>query len=1053
MKKSLFKKFIIGMFLITGIFAIATIFVNTKVHADGEHTHSNNPGLQYTAWTNIDSLPTTAGNYYLENDVTISNTWEPESGICLCLNGHGIIKTGVGNVIKVNNNLRLIDCSNVEHKYEIDSQTGLARVNDTLGDDAPKFKGGYITGGNGVETGGGIYVVANAYIELSNITILGNSTTGSGGAIYYEKDAYHLQILENISIIGNYAEKVAGGIYASSHTSNEENKDVEISLKSNTIVTKNTSKQSPAGIYVEDSLVFQRSTTEPIYVYVYENMVKNGENLIPADISVVNGKPKELVVLDLKYSTSNNVKNFEGHTFDENSKIGYFKLDSGKIYRYYENPNNTQDINEVFISNTYHTLTRDGETNDAIPSSYSDNYTVAYDEEPHSMRLISKLDSYDCELKYGEKEGEYTLDNPLEFTEIGEHTTYYELKTFITINEERLSLDTIYGKQTITIVERDSHMPVGNKELPYTGEPQDLITITQYEGITYNYKLKDGYWSEYVPKGTEIGDYTVYVRIFGDTEHGEIEQSVKASIVANDKTALVEEIDKTNTYYNSILEKYSSIAEIVKNVIDQANNLIEKTNATVSEINNMISSLKESVTTADRYKAQVDDVIAQIDAIGDVTLEKKEQIEAARASYTNILQEYKGLVSNYLELVMAEMKYKSLSLLNDRVNEVIDAINAIGDVTYDDATKARITDARTKYNLLVDLLKEKITNISTLEEKEAEYAKFEADHAAADEVIKLINNIGEVHFDDESRTKLDEVRAAYDALTEEQKPLVTNYQTLVDSESLYQSMKTDDDKANNVESLIDAIGDVSYTEEIKGKIDAARLAYDALTDGQKELVLNYSTLTVKEGQYANLVDDHNAAKNVENLINAIGDVTYTKECSDKIDAAKNAYKTLSSARKVLVTNVATLTSAESLYKDLEKTCKAIDAIDYVEYTVESKEKINAACALYDELSEENKAKITNYDTLKAAEDKYNSLSSAHASKVIWLIVIIVCIILVVALGVAYVLMFFVFNKYVIIKSKRRRVFKIGKKDNKIRLLKMNFRIIYRDEVDVYNKSN
>ena len=351
------------------------------------------------------------------------------------------------------------------------------------------------------------------------------------------------------------------------------------------------------------------------------------------------------------------------------------------------------------------------------------------------------------------------------------------------------------------------------------------------------------------------------------------------------------------------------------------------------------------------------------------------------------------------------------------------------------------------------MLKEKITNISTLEEKEAEYAKFEADHAAADEVIALINSIGEVHFDDESRTKLDEVRAAYDALTEEQKPLVTNYQTLVDSESLYQSMKTDDDKANNVESLIDAIGDVSYTEEIKGKIDAARLAYDALTDGQKELVLNYSTLTVKEGQYANLVDDHNAAKNVENLINAIGDVTYTKECSDKIDAAKNAYKTLSSARKVLVTNVATLTSAESLYKDLEKTCKAIDAIDYVEYTVESKEKINAACALYDELSEENKAKVTNYDTLKAAEDKYNSLRSAHASKVIWLIVIIACIVLVVALVIAYVLMFFVFNKYVIIKSKRRRVFKIGKKDNKIRLLKMNFRIIYRDEVDVYNKSN
>ena len=355
--------------------------------------------------------------------------------------------------------------------------------------------------------------------------------------------------------------------------------------------------------------------------------------------------------------------------------------------------------------------------------------------------------------------------------------------------------------------------------------------------------------------------------------------------------------------------------------------------------------------------------------------------------------------------------------------------------------------------MLADKLKEKVTNLATLEEKEAEYAKLDADYAAAGEVIESINNIGDVHFDEETRVKLEEVRTAYDALNEDQKPLVTNYQTLVDGEAVYQSMKADDDAANNVEALIDAIGDVSYTEETKGKIDAARSAYDALTDGQKELVLNYSTLTIKEGQYKNLEDDNNAAKNVEDLINAIGDVVYTKECSDKIDAAKNSYKTLSSARKLLVKNVATLTSAEKLYDDLDKTYKAIEAIDYVEYTVESKERINAASALYDELSEENKAKITNYDTLKAAEDKYNSLSSAHASKVIWLIVIIACIILVVALGIAYVLMFFVFNKYVIIKSKKRRVFKIGNKDNKIRLLKMNFRIIYRDEVDVYNKNN
>ena len=51
---------------------------------------------------------------------------------------------------------------------------------------------------------------------------------------------------------------------------------------------------------------------------------------------------------------------------------------------------------------------------------------------------------------------------------------------------------------------------------------------------------------------------------------------------------------------------------------------------------------------------------------------------------------------------------------------------------------------------------------------------------------------------------------------------------------------------------IDAIGTVEYTDACKEKIDAARAAYDALTDAQKALVGNYETLQLAEGQYAAL---------------------------------------------------------------------------------------------------------------------------------------------------------------------------------------------------------
>lgn len=55
-----------------------------------------------------------------------------------------------------------------------------------------------------------------------------------------------------------------------------------------------------------------------------------------------------------------------------------------------------------------------------------------------------------------------------------------------------------------------------------------------------------------------------------------------------------------------------------------------------------------------------------------------------------------------------------------------------------------------------------------------------------------------------------------------------------------------------VTTKIGAIGTVSYTAESKAKIDEARSAYDALTSEQKELVTNYSTLTTAESTYSTL---------------------------------------------------------------------------------------------------------------------------------------------------------------------------------------------------------
>ena len=63
--------------------------------------------------------------------------------------------------------------------------------------------------------------------------------------------------------------------------------------------------------------------------------------------------------------------------------------------------------------------------------------------------------------------------------------------------------------------------------------------------------------------------------------------------------------------------------------------------------------------------------------------------------------------------------------------------------------------------------------------------------------------------------------------------------------------------------------------------------------------------------------DQAAANAVIAKINAIGTVVRTTACKTKIDDARTAYNALTDVQKTLVTNYATLTSAEAAYSELE----------------------------------------------------------------------------------------------------------------------------------------
>lgn len=52
--------------------------------------HTSHTAVEWTAWDKTDSLPTTAGNYYLKNDILIDGQFEINENVNICLNGKKI---------------------------------------------------------------------------------------------------------------------------------------------------------------------------------------------------------------------------------------------------------------------------------------------------------------------------------------------------------------------------------------------------------------------------------------------------------------------------------------------------------------------------------------------------------------------------------------------------------------------------------------------------------------------------------------------------------------------------------------------------------------------------------------------------------------------------------------------------------------------------------------------------------------------------------------------------------------------------------------------------
>ena len=492
----------------------------------------------------------------------------------------------------------------------------------------------------------------------------------------------------------------------------------------------------------------------------------------------------------------------------------------------------------------------------------------------------------------------------------------------------------------------------------------------------------------------------------------------------------------------------------------------------------------------------IQDVIDKIDTIGTVTYpNSKSLINTARDAYDALDDSYKALVSNYETLTTAETTYDNLK--NTAVNNVKDLIDAIGVVTYPDSKNDIIAAEEAYANLDND---EKnvttITNYETLTDARTTYDTLKDN--AVEAVITAINNIGEVKYPD-SKNDIIAAEEAYANLDNDEKNVttITNYETLTDARTTYDNLR--DAAIADVYDKIDVINIPLIYPNSNTELTTARTAFDKLdTDDKNDTIItNYQDLLDLEAVYSIVVEinefgtpnvtqvfrdkvsnarneyeelnyvqqslfpdkelhilyNYETALVVMDIIQNIGLISYTTESKSKMDSAKESYDNLTNEQKELVTNYQVLTHDIEVYNHVDYVYKKINDINEVKYEETSEEEINVARRSYDDLTDEEKALVVNYDKLTTDETTYKELRNDHITFVGWMIALAIMGGIILSLFIAYILFFFVFNKWTLANNKAIRVFKIGKKNDKIRLLTITLMIIYRNEDEVFNKKS
>ena len=263
--------------------------------------------------------------------------------------------------------------------------------------------------------------------------------------------------------------------------------------------------------------------------------------------------------------------------------------------------------------------------------------------------------------------------------------------------------------------------------------------------------------------------------------------------------------------------------------------------------------------------AAVDELIKEIEALPDaenVTLENETAIANALAHYNALSEEQQADLEDRSSESLTKLNavIDRLNVLKeeaadqkavDEVNEKLNALPAAEDILFADETE--VTEARNAYESLEDIkegLKDRVS-AEALAKLTAAEDRLDALQEGVDHVAELIEALPAV--DDLTVADADQVqeaRDAYDALNNDQKQQLTESGLLSDllvAENQIGWRQKDAEAAKKVTDRINslpAVKDLRLSD--KTAVEAARYAYDNLSDEQKQYVSEDTLKALKE---------------------------------------------------------------------------------------------------------------------------------------------------------------------------------------------------------------